>query len=123
MTDAKNNLAQHKGYLPRQWVLGSSPRVLGHALEDSSDLLLLEPAGRAVSGNRLSTDICVGAIEVEANTKIRKSLMEGPDHWEVTTFLEMQYTTGEQVKESISRKDTGWDPLESLVLKVAICGC
>ena len=34
----------------------------------------------------------------------------------------MQYITGEQVKESIRRQATGWDPQESLVLKAAICG-
>ena len=41
----------------------------------------------------------------------------------MATFLEMQCIAGEQVKESISRKDTASDPEESLVLKVAICGC
>ena len=45
-TDAKNNLVQHNGYLPRQEILGSSPRVPGHVLEDNSVLPLLEPDGR-----------------------------------------------------------------------------
>ena len=26
LTDAKNHLVQHNGYLPRQWVFGSAPR-------------------------------------------------------------------------------------------------
>ena len=46
LTDAKNNLAQHNGYLPRPWVLGSSLRVLGHVLEYTSDLPLPESEGR-----------------------------------------------------------------------------
>ena len=46
LTDGKNNLAQHTGYLPRQWVLGSSPCLPGHVLKDNSDLPLLEPEGQ-----------------------------------------------------------------------------
>ena len=45
-TDSKSNLVQNNGYLPRQGVPGSSPRVSGHALEDNSDLPLLEPEGQ-----------------------------------------------------------------------------
>ena len=41
----------------------------------------------------------------------------------MSSFLEMQFIAGQQIKESISRKDTGWYPQESSVLKVAICGC
>ena len=44
-TDAKKTsyLFQHNGYLPRPRVSGSSPRVLGNVLEDTSGLFLLEP--------------------------------------------------------------------------------
>ena len=66
----------------------------------------------------------MAAIEVEANTKIRNSLLGRSRPVRVDYVPgEMHYTTGEQIKESISRKDTGWDPQESLVLKAAICGC
>ena len=30
LTDAKNSLVQHNGYMPRQWVFGLIPRVPGH---------------------------------------------------------------------------------------------
>ena len=52
LTDANKNLVQHKAYSPRQWVLVSSPRVLGH--------VQISWSVRTGSGNRLSTDINVG---------------------------------------------------------------
>ena len=74
LTDAKNNLVQHTGSLPRHWILGSSLRLPGPVLEDSSDLPLL--GLRAGSGNLPSTDKDVVWQRLrEANTKIRKSLV------------------------------------------------
>ena len=46
LTDAKNSLVQHTGYMPRQWVFGLIPRVPGHMLEENSDLPTLDLAGR-----------------------------------------------------------------------------
>ena len=46
LTDAKNSLVQHNGYMPRQWVFGLIPRVPGHMLEENSDLPNLDPEGR-----------------------------------------------------------------------------
>ena len=45
LTDAKNFLVQHNGYMPRQWVFGLIPRVPGHLLEENSDLPNLDPEG------------------------------------------------------------------------------
>ena len=45
LTNAKDTLVDHNGYLPRHHVLGSSPRVPGHAFEENSDLPLLENVG------------------------------------------------------------------------------
>ena len=73
--DAKNNLLQHNGYLQRQWVRGSSHRVLGHVLEDNSDLPLLEPEGPFRKQAQYRHKCRMAAIEVEANTKISKSLI------------------------------------------------
>ena len=46
LTDAKNSLVQHNGYMPRQWVFGLIPRVPGRLLEENSDLPNLDPEGR-----------------------------------------------------------------------------
>ena len=46
LTDAKNSLVQHNGYMPRQWVFGLIPRVPGHMLEENSDLPNLDLEGR-----------------------------------------------------------------------------
>ena len=46
LTDAKNSLVQHNGYMPRQCVFGLIPRVPGHLLEQNSDLPNLDPEGR-----------------------------------------------------------------------------
>ena len=45
LTDAKNSLVQHNGYMPRQWVFGLIPRVPGHMHEENSDLPHLDPDG------------------------------------------------------------------------------
>ena len=68
LTDAKNSLVQHNGYMPRQWVFGLIPRVPGHLLEENSDLPYLDPEGRCHKCR-------MAAIETEANAKIRKSLI------------------------------------------------
>ena len=62
------------------------------------------------------------AVEVEANTKIRKNIIGWWADDRFSTFLEMQCTTGEQALESISRNAIGSDPQESLALRAAICG-
>ena len=46
LTDAKNSLVQHNGYMPRQWVFALISRVPGHMLEENSDLPNLDPEGR-----------------------------------------------------------------------------
>ena len=46
LTDAKNSLVQQNGYMPRQWVFGTIPRVPGHLQEENPDLPNLDPEGR-----------------------------------------------------------------------------
>ena len=74
LTDAKNSLVQHKGYMPRQWVFGLIPRVPGHLLEENSDLPKLDPEGRFRRVAEMRHKCRMAAIETAANAKIRKSL-------------------------------------------------
>ena len=46
LTDAKNSLVQHNGYMSRQSVFGLIPRWPGHMLEENSELPNLDPEGR-----------------------------------------------------------------------------
>ena len=66
---------QHNGYMPRQWVFGLIPRVPGHMLEENSDLPNLDPEGRFRRIAEMRHKCRTAAIETEANTKIRKSLI------------------------------------------------
>ena len=75
LTDAKNSLVQHNGYMPRQWVFGLIPRVPGHMLEGNSDLPNLDPEGRFRRIAEMRHKCRMAAIETEANAKIRKSLI------------------------------------------------
>ena len=75
LTDAKNSLVQHNGYMPRQWVFGLIPRVPGHMLKENSDLPDLDPEGRFRRIAEMSHKCRMAAIETEANAKIRKSLI------------------------------------------------
>ena len=75
LKDAKNNLVQHDGYLPRQRVLGSSPCVPGHVIEDNSHLPLLELECGFRTQAQLRHECRMAAIGVEANTKVRKCLI------------------------------------------------
>ena len=75
LTDAKNSLVQHNGYMPRQWVFGLIPRVPGHLLEENSDLPNLDPEGRFRRIAEMRHKCRMAAIETEANAKIRKSLI------------------------------------------------
>ena len=75
LTDAKNCLAQHNGYMPRQWVFGLIPRVPGHILEENSDLPNLDPEGRFRRIAEMRHKCRMAAIETEAKAKIRKSLI------------------------------------------------
>ena len=75
LTDAKNSLVQHYGYMPRQWVFGLIPRVPGHILEENSDLPNLDPEGRFRRIAEMRHKCRMSAIETEANAKIRKSLI------------------------------------------------
>ena len=59
----------------------------------------------------------MAAIEVEASTKIRKEL-----DWKVETN-ERRLLECKSKGPTVASKDTGWEPQESLVLKVALCGC
>ena len=74
LTDAKNSLVQHNGYMPRQWVFGLIPRVPGHMLENS-DLPNLDPEGRFRKIAEMRHKCRMAAIETEATAKIRKSLI------------------------------------------------
>ena len=118
----KINLVQHNGYLPRQWLLGSSPRVPGHVLADNSDLSLLEPQAWFRKQAQCRHQCRIAEIEVEANTKIRRSLIGRSRPKRGDYVLGDANSSGEQVKESISRKDTRTDPQETWVLKAAIRG-
>ena len=97
LTDAKNSLVQHNGYMPRQLVFGLLPRVPGHMLEEDADLPNLDPEGRFRKIAEMRHKCGMAATETEANAKIRKSLigrsrpMRGK-----TTFPEIRYITGEQ---------------------------
>ena len=75
LTDAKNGLVQHNGYMPRQWVFGLIPWVPGHMLEENSDLPNLDPEGRFRRIAEMRHKCRMAAIETEANAKIRKSLI------------------------------------------------
>ena len=74
LTDAKNSLVQHNGYMPRQWVFGMIRRVPGHLLEENPDLPNLDPEGRFNKIAEMRQKCRMAAIETEANAKIRKSL-------------------------------------------------
>ena len=43
LTDAKNSLVQHNGYMPREWVSSLILRVPCHMLEENIDLPNLDP--------------------------------------------------------------------------------
>ena len=75
LTDAKNSLVQHNGYMPRQWVFGLISTVPGHMLEENSDLHLLDPEGRFRRIAEMRHKCRMAAIETDANAKIRKSLI------------------------------------------------
>ena len=103
LTAAKNNLVQHNGYMPRHCVFGPAPRVPGHVLVDKADLPLLELEDWFRKQAQHIHKRWMAAIEVEANTKIRQSLFgrSRPMSGDM-----IRCTTGEQVKESISRNAT-----------------
>ena len=123
LTDAKNSLVQHNGYMSRQWVFGLIPRVPGHMLEENSDLPNLDPEGRFRKIAEMRHKCGMAAIESEANAKIRKSLigrsrpMRGK-----TTFLEILCITGEQEAVCMKHKVIGWDQLGSLELNEEMSG-
>ena len=70
LTDAKNSLVQHNGYMPRQWVFGLIPRVPGHLLKENSDLPNLYPEGRFRRIAEMRHKCRMAAIETEKNAKI-----------------------------------------------------
>ena len=74
LTDAKNSLVQHNGYMPRQWVFGLIPRVPGPMFEENSDLPNLDPEGCFRRIAEMRHKCRMAAIETEANAKIRKCL-------------------------------------------------
>ena len=75
LTDAKNNLVQQNGYMPRQWVFDMIPRVPGHLLEENPDLPNLDPEGRFRRIAEMRHKCRMAAIETEANANIRKTLI------------------------------------------------
>ena len=74
LTDEKNSLVQQNGYMPRQWVFGLIPKVLGHMLEEDPDLPNLDPEGTFIKIAEMRRKCRMAAIETEANAKSRKSL-------------------------------------------------
>ena len=75
LTDAKNNLVQQNGKMPRQWVFDLIPRVPGHLLEENPDLPNLDPEGRFRRIAEMRHKCRMAAIETEANANIRKTLI------------------------------------------------
>ena len=90
LTDAKNSLMQHNGYMPRQWVFGLIPRVPGHMLEENSNLPNLGPEGRFRRIAEMRHKCRMAAIETEANAKIRKSLIGRSRPWDQLGSLELK---------------------------------
>ena len=121
LTDAKNILVQHNGYMPRQRVFGLIPRVPGHMLEESSDLPNLDPEGRFGKIAEMRHKCRMAAIETEANAKIRKSLV-GRSRPMRGNYLEILCITGEQETVCMKHKVIGWDQLGSLELKEEMSG-
>ena len=75
LTDAKNSMVQHNGYMPRQWVFGLIPRVPGHMLEEDPDLPNLHPESKFRKIAEMCPKCRMAAIETEAIANIRKSLI------------------------------------------------
>ena len=75
LTDTKNSLVQHNGYMPRHRVFGLIPRVRGLTLEENSDLPNLDPEGRFRRIVEMRHKCRMAAIQTEANANIRKSLI------------------------------------------------
>ena len=46
LTDAKNSLVQHNGYIPKTLGVRSDSQVPGYMLEENSDLPNMDPEGR-----------------------------------------------------------------------------
>ena len=92
-----------------------------HVLEDNSDLPLLEPGGRFRKQSQYGHKCQIATIEVEANTKIRKSLIgrSRPMRGYCVPGDPVYYWRAGQGDQH--RKAIGWDPQKSLV-KAAICG-
>ena len=123
LTDAKNSLVQHNGYMPRQWVFGLIPTVPGHMLEENSDLPDLDPEGRFRRIAEMSHKCRMAAIETEANAKIRKSLIgrsrpmrENYVLWRSCVLMASRIRCG------IKHKVSGWDQLGSVELKEEMSG-
>ena len=123
LTDAKNSLAQHSGYMPRQWVFGLIPKVPGHMLEENSDLPNLDPEGRFWRIAEMRHKCRMAAIETEANAKIRKSLIGR------SRPMRGNYVPGDPVccwragnGVQIKHKVNGWDQLGSVELKEEMSG-
>ena len=114
LTDAKNSLVQQNGYMPRQWVFGTIPRVPGHLLGENPDLPNLDPEGRFRRIAEMRHKCRMAAIETEANAKIRKSLIGR------SRPMRGDYVPG---VVSIKHKVSGWEQLGSLELKEEMFGC
>ena len=80
LTDAKNSLVLQNGYMPRQWVFGTIPRVPSDFLEENPDLPNLDPEGRFKRIAEMRHKCRMAAIETEANAKIRKTLIGRSRH-------------------------------------------
>ena len=70
---AAKKLVQHNGYLPRHYVLGSSPRVSGHVLDDNPDLPLLVQECRFRKKAQCGQICRMAAIEVEVTRRSERA--------------------------------------------------
>ena len=123
LTDAKNSLVQHTGYMPRQWVFGLIPRVPGHMLEENSDLPNLDPEGRYRRIAEMRHKCRMAATDTKANAEIRQSLIGRSRPMQKNTCLEILCIAGEQGLVCIKHKVSGWDPFGSSELKEEMSGC
>ena len=92
--------------MDRHWV-GLIPWVPGHMLEENSDLPNLDPEGRFRRIAEMRHK-CQMALETEANSKIRKSLIGRSRPMRGNHVPGDLVITGEQEMVCIKHKVSGW---------------
>ena len=123
LTDAKNSLVQHNGYMPRQWVFGLIPRVPGHMLEENSGLPKLDPEGRFRRIAEMRTSVGWRPSRQRRMRRLERVRLDDRDPCEEITCLEIWCIIGEQELVCIKHKVSGWDQLGSPELKEETFGC